>query len=73
MKMVDNICLNRRADDDMNITEELLDLHSLNVQTRGGDLFDSMTLDDMKLPWSKVSGIVNDGAPAMDGERSGPA
>lgn len=49
----------------MNITEELLDLHSLKGQTRGVDLFDSvcLTVDEMKLPWSKVSGIVTDGVP----------
>lgn len=63
----------RGVDDDMNITEELLDLHSLKGQTRGVDLFDSVcsTVDEMKLPWSKVSRIVTDGASAMAGERSG--
>ena len=28
-------------------------------------------IDDMKLPWSKVSGIITNGAPAMAGEQSG--
>lgn len=28
-------------------------------------------VDDLKLPWSKVSGIITDGAPATAGERSG--
>ncbi len=32
----------RGVDDDMNITEELLDLQSLKGQTRGADLFDSL-------------------------------
>lgn len=63
----------RRVDDNMNVTEELLDLKSLKGQTRGTDLFVSVceTVDDMKLPWNKVSGIITDGAPAMAGERSG--
>ncbi|KAK2816816.1 hypothetical protein Q5P01_025007 [Channa striata] len=57
----------------MNVTEELLDLQSLKGQTRGMDCFVSVceAVDDMKLPLSKVSGIITDGAPAMAGERSG--
>ena len=57
----------------MNIKEELLNLKSLKVQTRGADLFYNVCLavNDMKLPWSKVSGIITDGAPAMAGEQSG--
>ncbi|XP_073520416.1 uncharacterized protein [Phyllobates terribilis] len=63
----------RGVDDEMNVTEELLDLQSLKDQTRGKDLFDSVSsaIDDMKLPWNKVTGIITDGAPAMTGERSG--
>ncbi|KAL3968683.1 KRAB domain-containing zinc finger protein [Sarotherodon galilaeus] len=63
----------RGVDDKMNVTEELLDFKSLKGQTRGMDLFISVceAVDDMKLPWSKVSGIITDGAPAMAGERSG--
>ena len=62
----------RGVDDEMNITE-LLDLQSLKGQTRGVDLFDSVcsAVDDFKLPWSKVSGIATDGAPAMAGEHRG--
>lgn len=54
----------------MNVTEELLDLQSLTDQTRGKDLFVSVSsaIDDMKLPWNKVTGIITDGAPAMAGE-----
>ena len=39
------------------------------LQTRGTDLFVSVcsTVDDMKLPWDKVIGIITDGAPAMAG------
>lgn len=57
----------RGVDDDMNVTEELLDLQSLKDQTRETDLFASVcsAVDDMKLPWSKVSRII------MDGEQSG--
>ncbi|KAK7886513.1 hypothetical protein WMY93_026134 [Mugilogobius chulae] len=65
----------RGVDTDMNITEELLDLQSIKGQTRGADLFESVcsAVDNMKLPWNKVSGIITDGAPAMVGERSGLA
>ena len=58
----------------MNIKEELLDLKSLKDQKRGVDLFYNVcsVVDEMKLPWSKVSGIRTDGAPAMAGEQSGP-
>ena len=50
----------RGVDDDMNVTEEMLDLKSLKGQTRGSDLFLTVcsAVDDLKLPWSKVSGIV---------------
>ncbi|KAL3977581.1 hypothetical protein ACER0C_018643 [Sarotherodon galilaeus] len=55
----------RGIDDKM----KLLDLKSLQGQTRGMDLFIFVceTVDDMQLPWSK--GIITDGAPAMAGER----
>ena len=57
----------------MNIKEELLDLKSLKDQTRGADLFyyACSAFDGMKLPWSKVSRIITDGAPAMAGKQSG--
>ena len=57
----------------MNVTEELLGLQSIKGQTRGTDLLVSVcaAVDDMKLLWSKVSGMITDGAPAMVGERSG--
>ncbi|XP_068110957.1 general transcription factor II-I repeat domain-containing protein 2-like [Hyperolius riggenbachi] len=63
----------RGVDDEINVTEELLDLQSLKDQTRGKDLFVAVSsaIDDMKLPWNKVSGIITDGAPAMAGEQSG--
>ncbi|XP_026027535.1 general transcription factor II-I repeat domain-containing protein 2 [Astatotilapia calliptera] len=60
----------RGVDDKMNVTEELLDLKSLKGQTRGlASVCEAV--DDVKLPWSKVSGIITDGAPAVAGERSG--
>ncbi|GAA6087534.1 general transcription factor II-I repeat domain-containing protein 2-like [Tachysurus ichikawai] len=59
----------------MIVSEELLDLQSLTDQTRGTDLFASVcsAVDDMKLSWNKVTGIITDGAPALAGERSGLA
>ena len=59
----------------MNVTEELLDLQSLKSQARGIDLFSavSTTVNDMKILWNKMSGIITDGAPSMTGERSGLA
>ena len=62
----------RGVDDDMNVTEELLDLQNLEGQTRGTDLFVLVCAavdDDVKLPWSKVSGMITDGAPAMVGDQ----
>ncbi|XP_078271885.1 general transcription factor II-I repeat domain-containing protein 2 isoform X1 [Rhinoraja longicauda] len=63
----------RGVDDYMNVEEELLDIQSLKGQTRGTDLVASVcsAVNDIKLPWSKISGIITDGAPAMAGERSG--
>ena len=57
----------------MNIKEELLDLKSLKDETRGADLFYNVcsAVDEMKLPWSKVSGNITDCAPAVTGEQSG--
>ncbi|XP_070405911.1 general transcription factor II-I repeat domain-containing protein 2-like [Nothobranchius furzeri] len=57
----------------MNVSEELLDLQSPKSQTRGTYLFVSLcsAVDDMKLQWNKVTGIITDGAPALAGERSG--
>ena len=57
----------------MNVSEEQLDLQSLKDQTKGTYLFVSVSsaVDNMKLLWNKVTGIIMDGAPAMAGERSG--
>ena len=54
------------------LTLELLDLKSFKDQTAGADLFYNVcsSVDDMKLPWRKVSRITTYGAPAMAGELS---
>lgn len=67
------LIFSRGVDDNMNLREELPDLQSLKGQTRGRYFFISVceVVDDLKLPWSKVSGIITDGAPATAGERSG--
>lgn len=46
---------------------------SLRSQTRGTDLFVCVcsAVEDMKLPWNKVTGIITGGAPAMAGKQSG--
>ena len=63
----------RGVDSEMNVSEELLDLQSLKNQTRGTDLFASVcsAVDDIKLQWNKITGIITDGAPAMVGMHSG--
>ena len=55
----------------MKVTEELLYLQSLKGQTGGTDLFVSVcaVVDDMKLAWSTVSGMITDGVPAMVGTK----
>lgn len=60
----------RGIDHDMNITEELFDLRCLKGQPKRTDLFQSLSsaVDDMKLPWGKLSGKATDGTPAMVGE-----
>ena len=47
----------RDVDRDMNIIEELLDFRRLQDQTRES----WSPVEDMKLPWGKVSGIITDG------------
>uniref|UniRef100_A0A3P9MHA2 SPIN-DOC-like zinc-finger domain-containing protein n=1 Tax=Oryzias latipes TaxID=8090 RepID=A0A3P9MHA2_ORYLA len=65
----------RGVDRDMNVSEELLELQGLTGQTTGTDLFLSLcsAVDDMNLPWNKVTGIITDGTPAMANEQSGLA
>jgi len=65
----------RGVDNDMNVTEELLDLQSLKSQTRGIYLFsaESTAVNEMKLSWNKMTGLIADGGPSMTGERGGLA
>uniref|UniRef100_A0A3B3DZF4 SPIN-DOC-like zinc-finger domain-containing protein n=1 Tax=Oryzias melastigma TaxID=30732 RepID=A0A3B3DZF4_ORYME len=65
----------RGVDRNMNVIEELLELQSLKGQTTGTDLFRSLcsAMDDMKLSWNKVTGIITDGAPPMADEDGGLA
>ncbi|GAA6068887.1 general transcription factor II-I repeat domain-containing protein 2-like [Tachysurus ichikawai] len=46
----------RGVDNEMIVSEELLDLQSLKDQTRGTDLFAPVcsAIDDMKLSWNKL-------------------
>ena len=55
------------------LAEELFDIKSPTGQTRGTDLFACVcsAVDDIKLPWRKVSGIITDAVPSMAGEWSG--
>lgn len=57
----------------MNVSKELLDLQSLKDQMRGIDLFASVcsAVDDIKLQWNKITGIIMDGASALFGKQSG--
>ena len=61
----------RGVDNDLNVTEELLDLQSLKSQTRGADLFPTVNtaVNDMKLSWNKMIGIITDGAPSITSKR----
>lgn len=58
---------------DASDTVQLLILScAIKGQTRGTDLFISVceAVDVTKLPWTKVSDIITDGAPSMAGGRS---
>lgn len=60
-----NVCLARQPS-----VNHLLDLQSLKGQKREMNIFVSIcsAVDDMKLQWSKVTGIITDGVSAMAGE-----
>ena len=51
------------------LLEELLDLQSLTGTTKGGDIFEalSVTIQNLNLPWDKLCGVTMDGAPVMTG------
>lgn len=49
------------------ITEELLAMESMMGTTRGSDLYDRMSasLENMYLPWSKLTNITTDRSPNL--------
>lgn len=65
----------RGVDNNFCVTEELLDLSSLNTTTTGKDIFEAVSnaIDKIGLKWDKLCGVTTDGAPAMTGERKGMA
>lgn len=62
------------VDNNFCITEELLDLSSLNTTT-GKDIFEAVSnaIDKIGLKWDKLCGVAMDGAPAMTGQCKGMA
>lgn len=63
----------RGVDNQMNITEELLDLVSLKDTTTGQDIKDAVLkcMEYRKLDLKKLIGITTDGAPSMIGKNEG--
>ena len=61
----------RGVDNEMNASEELLDLRSRmdHTKAKGTDLF--AAVGDMKLQWNNITAVITDSAPAMVGEHSG--
>lgn len=63
----------RGVDQNMNITEELLDMIPMHDTTTAQDLFECVesALKDLGLPWQKLCSVATDGAAAMVGVKAG--
>ncbi|XP_017889196.1 general transcription factor II-I repeat domain-containing protein 2-like [Ceratina calcarata] len=63
----------RGVNEDLEITEELLDFCSMHGTTTGEDIFSCVeaTIDINGLDWSKLISVTTDGAPAMVGKYIG--
>ena len=65
----------RGISSEFEITEQLLDIVPLHNTTTAADIFDGIksVFDKFNLPWSNLTAIATDGAPAMAGKKSGLA
>lgn len=65
----------RGVDDDMVVTEELVDLVPLKGTTTSEDIFSGMmqSLDKLGVDWTKAVSLATDGAPSMIGRKAGVA
>ncbi|XP_049940476.1 general transcription factor II-I repeat domain-containing protein 2-like [Schistocerca serialis cubense] len=63
----------RGVDDDLHVTEELLDMISLKDTVTGADILAAveMAAEGIGLPWEKLFSVTTDGAPAMCGKAKG--
>ncbi|XP_060786987.1 general transcription factor II-I repeat domain-containing protein 2-like [Neoarius graeffei] len=63
----------RGVDSSLCVTEELLGIIPMHDTTTGKDIFEKVSkcMNDMKLPWDKLTGLTTDGAPATCWEKSG--
>jgi len=63
----------RGVDENLNVTEELLDLLPMKGTTTGRDIFQELEacIDRSGLPWDKLVSVATDGAPAMCSEKVG--
>ncbi|XP_058022331.1 general transcription factor II-I repeat domain-containing protein 2-like [Ahaetulla prasina] len=63
----------RGVDSSLCVTEEFLDVKSMHGPTTGKDIFEAVSkcVNDMKLPWDKLTGLTTNGTPSMRGRKSG--